>query len=251
MPDLQLVDRAILLTHVLAGVTALVMAPLAMLARKGGTAHRRWGTVYFWAMFVIFATSLAVMTYRPNLFLLFIAVLAYYSAFSGYRVLQRKRPQRGRGPTWLDWVGAVVALGSGVGFVAWGLGSLLGWLPLSFGTPFSGLGIVFGVLLGKQALEDLRTFRQPPEDRNWWWYVHMDRMLSSSIAALTAFLVQNVGRHLPLEMGWLVWVVPGLLGGPAIAYWINYYRRKFAEVGRGRSSRAGAAESARAPATPR
>src|SRR5919205_1053758 len=129
MPDLQLLDRAILLTHVLAGVTALAMAPLALLARKGGTAHRRWGTLYFWAMFAIFASSLAVMTYRPNAFLLCIAVLAFYSAFGG--------------------------------------------------------------LLGKQALEDLRGFRRPAEDRNWWWYVHMDRMLTSSIAALTAFLVQN------------------------------------------------------------
>jgi uncharacterized membrane protein len=113
MPDPQLLDRALLLIHVAAGLTALVMAPLAMLVRKGGTAHRRWGKVYFWAMFAIFASSLAVMTYRLNLFLLFIAVLAFYSAFSGCRVLQRKRPQRGRGAAWLDWAGAGLGLGSG------------------------------------------------------------------------------------------------------------------------------------------
>ena len=244
MPDLSLLDRAILLTHVLAGVTALAMAPLALLARKGGTAHRRWGTLYFWAMFAIFASSLAVMTYRPNAFLLCIAVLAFYSAFSGYRVLHRKRPQRGRGAAWLDWAGASLALGSGAGGAAWGVGSLVGWLPLSVGTAFSGLGIAFGALLGKQALEDLRGFRRPAEDRNWWWYVHMDRMLTSSIAALTAFLVQNVGRHLAPEVGWLVWVLPGLLGGPAIGYWVSSYRRRFAQAQQRRSGRASAAGSA-------
>jgi uncharacterized membrane protein len=98
MPDLSLLDRAILLTHVLAGVTALVMAPLALLARKGGPAHRRWGTLYFWAMGALFASSLAVLTYRPNAFLLCIAVLAFYYGLlgAGHR-LRRAARQAGAG----------------------------------------------------------------------------------------------------------------------------------------------------------
>ncbi len=110
-------ETLLLVTHVGAGITALIFAPLAMLTQKGGTAHRRWGRVYFWAMFVIFITALAILFVRPNVFLLIISILSFYGAFSGVRSLHRKHPERGERAALLDWVGATVALSAGVGFI--------------------------------------------------------------------------------------------------------------------------------------
>ncbi len=100
---LSVLEMPTVVLHVAAGFVALVMAPIAMWTQKGGKQHRRWGKVYFWAMFVIFVTALALVYFRPNFFLLMISFLSFYCAFSGYRALFRKRPGQA---TWLDWLGA-------------------------------------------------------------------------------------------------------------------------------------------------
>jgi hypothetical protein len=55
----------------------------------------------------------------------------------------------------------------------------------------------------------------------------MAGMLASYIAAMTAFLVNNA-RHMgfggPI---WLWWLLPTILGVPAIITWTRYYRSKF------------------------
>ncbi len=215
-------------THVAAGITALGIGVLPMLARKGGGNHRRWGKIYFWAMFTIFITALALQFYRLSIFLVFIAVLSFYLAFTGYRTLFRKRPQQ---VTWLDWTGAIVALVGGLSSVVWGVTSLLGIFPFGFalfGTPtFSVLGIGFGLGLSSLARKDIQIFAHPPQEKNWWWFYHMQRMLGSYIAAMTAFAVQSVSPHLPVAYSWVPWVAPGLIGGTLVSLWVNHYRQQF------------------------
>jgi len=216
------------LTHVEAGVTALVVAPVAMLTQKGGSAHRRWGRVYFWAMFVIFVTALAVLLFRPNVFLFIISILSFYGAFSGVRSLRRRRPERGERAARLDWGAASLALLAGVSFIVWGALPLLGLVAGKTPTAFSVLGIVFGMVLSKDALDDLKSFRRPNPDPLWWWTYHLERMVGSYLAAVTAFMVQNVAPLLPEALEWTVWVAPGVLGGVGISFWIRHYQKKFA-----------------------
>lgn len=230
-------ETLLVLLHVAAGVTALVLAPVAMATRKGGAAHRRWGRVYFWAMAVIFFTALGLLAFRSNVFLFIISVLSFYGAFSGTRVLSRKRPQAGQGPTGLDWSGAWLALTAGVGFVTWGALTLLGWWESAAPTAFSFLGVGFGVFLGRDAWSDLHSFTRPSEDKNWWWFYHMERMTGSYIAAVTAFMVQTVGPRLPEGLEWTVWVAPALVGGPLIGVWIGFYKRQFGAVRSAKSAK--------------
>ncbi len=96
--------------HIVAGMIALFVAPGAMLTVKGGRAHRRWGKIYFWMMTVVALTAVILGFYRPIFFLVLVAVFSFYSALSGYRVLSRKRPAQGQGPTALDWTAVVVTL---------------------------------------------------------------------------------------------------------------------------------------------
>ena len=84
--------------HISAGMLALVLAPLAMLTVKGGRAHRRWGTIYFWSMAVVASTAVVLALWRPQIFLALLAVFSFYLAFTGYRVLSRKRPTQGTRP---------------------------------------------------------------------------------------------------------------------------------------------------------
>ena len=226
--QLEFIQTALVIAHVAAGTTALVVAPVAMVVRKGGKAHRRWGLVFFWAMFVIFVSAVALLAFRPNLFLFIISVLSFYAVFSGTRSLRRKRPERGQSAAWLDWFGAAVALLAGLSFILWGTLPLLGLTSSDVPLSFSILGVVFGFFLTQMAWTDLRSFVIPSQDRNWWWFYHMDRMLSGYLAAVTAFMVQNVGPLLPESLEWTVWAAPGVIGGFFVGKWIGHYKRKFA-----------------------
>ena len=217
--------------HVGAASVALTVGPLAMVTQKGGGAHRLWGRIYFWAMAAVFVSALLMSFYRPVLFLIGVAVLSFYSTLSGYQVLDRKRAGQSLARR-RDWSGAAVALAMGGGLVLWSVAALLG----GEGGTFEALGIVFGGITCKSALEDIWRFRSPPEDRRFWWYFHMERMLGSYIGLTTALLVQVVGPRL-LDAGmdpsliWTVWIAPSVLMGPGVAYWIGYYRRRFSSLG--------------------
>ena len=80
-----------------------------------------------------------------------------------------------------------------------------------------------------------------PATRMDFWYQHISSMIGTGIAGYTAFLVFG-GRHLlaPLvqpQYYILFWLLPTVIGSPAIALTIAYYKRKFS--GGGRAAKAG------------
>jgi uncharacterized membrane protein len=221
--------QALRVTHILAGFTAFVIAPIPLLTAKGGKIHRRWGKIYFWAMAVVASTALVLALWLPVLFLAFVAVFSFYFAFRGYRVLFRKRPLQGQGPVAIDWAAAVLALLGSGGLIVLGiLRPSPVWMRLSV------VAIIFGVVGVAFAASDLWQFTHPPADKNFWWYGHLGGMIASYIAAVTAFSVVNF-RLLPTTLRWL-W--PIAIGVPGISIWTRYYKRKFA-----RSSQVVEAES--------
>jgi hypothetical protein len=204
--------------HISAGMLALVLAPLAMLTVKGGRAHRRWGTIYFWSMAVVASTAVVLALWRPQIFLALLAVFSFYLAFTGYRVLSRKRPTQGDAATVYDWAAALVTCGASAALAVLGLlRPGLSWQRLGF------VPVVFGVLGMVLAELDLARFARPPADSRAWWFAHMGGMLGSYIAAVSAFSVVNF-TFLPTTVRWL-W--PTALGVPLITAWITYYKIRF------------------------
>ncbi|MEM9953336.1 MAG: hypothetical protein AAF846_17145 [Chloroflexota bacterium] len=232
LPELpEVVDRAILLTHVLAGCLTLLSGFASMWTDKGGKNHRRWGKVFFWSMFTIFITSLGtIFLFRFNPFLLGVNILSFYVTFTGYRVTYRKRGANGQNANWIDWTAVGLATIGGIFLIIWGAMVMLGYTEIAWSPTFGILGIVLGFFILQNAIiEDARAFRRPVADRRWWWYYHMERMLSGMIGAVTALTVQQLGSLAVLgNFSWIPWVLPGVIGGFGIAYWIRLYRRRFA-----------------------
>ena len=216
---LPVVIQVVRWTHILAGFTAFFIAPVPLLTAKGGKTHRRWGRIYFWAMAVVAATAMVLALWRPILFLAFIAVFSFYFAFRGYRVLSRKSPLQGQGPSAIDWAAAVLAFLGSVALIVMGIVR-----PSPVWVQLSVVAIVFGVIGVALAASDIWRFMHPPADKNFWWYAHLGGMIASYIAAVTAFSVVNF-RLLPTTLRWL-W--PIAIGVPGIFIWTNYYKRKFA-----------------------
>jgi hypothetical protein len=200
--------KSLLGVHIAAGCTAFVMAPLALATAKGGKAHRRWGKIYFWAMAVVASTALVLALYRPVLFL------------AAYRVLFYKNLPRGEKVAWPDWGAAIFTFVSS--FTLALLGAVKPSLVQNLGIP----AIVFGIVGMVLAARSMRLFLSPPKEKMFWWYQHLGGMLASYIAAWTAFSVTTIGRF--VHGGWVIWVLPTVIGSPAIALTTAYYKRKFA-----------------------
>ena len=233
---LYFIDRALVIAHVVFGMTALVVGPVAMLTAKGGKNHRRAGKIYFWGMAGIFVSTLALAFFRFNAFLFVINIISFYSCFTGYRVLYRKGSDTTQRKTkWMDWLASSSAALAGLAFVMWGVGGLLGvqseiLFGVTYPIAFYIIGLVAGMTIASSGITDLIGYTRQPQSKRWWWYEHMNRFLSGYIATVTAFLVQNVTRHMPNELSWIVWVAPSIIGSVLIAKWIRHYKTKFGDM---------------------
>lgn len=149
-----------------------------------------------------------------GLFLLQISALSGASTWLGRRVLRAKGPPRGQRFT-PERLAAAALLLCSAAFAAFGI------------TERSGLHVAFAALGIVQGAQWLRFFGDARRDAHAWLPMHVNGMGTAAIAAITAFAVINTRRiAIPPGLAWLAWVVPGIAGGAAIAFWTARYRRR-------------------------
>lgn len=198
--------------HIAAGAVAVLAGIGALVTTKGGQRHRLSGKLFVASMAVVVATVFVLVLVDPTRFRVILALVGVFSgylAFSGYRVLARKRPVDE--PDGLDWVAAAGVVFVCLALSGWGVARLLG--GASFGVVmvvFGGIGVTFGTL-------DLRTFRDG--GRESWMVGHLQRMVAAFIATVSAVSAVN----LTPTLGILAWLWPTAVGIPLIAYWSNEY----------------------------
>jgi hypothetical protein len=220
--------RILLALHIACGIVAFLCAPVALATVKGGKTHRQWGKAYFWAMAGGAATALILSFALPILFLAMVAVFSFYSAFAAYRVLFLKDMYKGARPRTMDWLAAIVTVLSSL--VLFSMGFLqpalmgVGLIEIA-GRSVSIVSIVFGVIGIGMGLNSIRGFVKPPQEKMFWWFGHMQGMIGSYIAAMTAFSAVNLTRW--FGAAWWVWLWPTIIGAPAIGIWTTYYKKKF------------------------
>ena len=221
--------QILLYLHIACGVTAFLCAPVALLTVKGGRKHRQWGKIYFWSMAGVAVTALTLSLALPIFFLAMVAVFSFYASFAAYRVLYLKNLPKGGRPKATDWFAAIVTLLSS--FLLFLMGFLkpyvmhVGVIHVA-GHAVSIVSIVFGILGMRLAQRSLHDFLKPPQEKMFWWFTHMQGMIASYIAAMTAFSAVNLGHW--FGPAWWVWLWPTFLGVPAISIWTRYYKKKFA-----------------------
>lgn len=223
----------IITLHLTAGVAALLLMWIPILSTKGSKLHRRTGIAYVVAMIIVAITALlaaairiqtALTAAKPladarfSVFLAFIALLAFTSAYCGVRILKQKQ-RTGPHTNPIDIGVPAALLVCSIAMSIWGftLGDpLLSWFPLV------GMGVAIG---------PLRTQLRPPSDRMFWFYQHISSMLASCIAAVTAAILVNfraINNFLGFDVPPMVlWLGPSVIGGAIIAASIIKYRKKF------------------------
>lgn len=233
----------VIAVHVATGFVGLAAFWVPIFARKGGRVHKQAGKVYAYCAYVVTLSAVTasagrVVSYRldgiavadqPELYgfawlLAYLGVVTFAQVRQAIRVVATRRsPGMLRtafheGLAWASMAGSAAVAAAAV--AAWSPVSpiLLGLSPI-------------GIFTGWRML---RMVRRPTEERMGWLYSHLGSMLGGGIAFHTAFLVfgaQRVwdyGLEGPLAI--VPWILPTVVGVPAIVVWTRRYRRKFARA---------------------
>lgn len=189
------------LIHAILGSLALTIGTLAAFSRKGGKRHKAGGRVFFISLLLSNMLALWV-SYEKNITFLFgIGLFTVYLIITGYLygyIKTFSTPKR-----------------TGIGLLGLSFAVYMGDHAYNEGS----LNVVttfFSLLLLIFSLTDFRTTK--PKTRI---IRHAGRSGGALIASYTAFLVVNV----KVGPGWLLWILPTLLGSLFIAYSINRFFR--------------------------
>lgn len=230
--------------HVAFGTIALFVVPGALLARKGGAWHRRWGIAFTASMFVVLLSAGFLWQAAGHLFLVPLAAVSAYLIFNGWRVIARRRRRRPDPiEDRIDMLAAWAVIAAGLSTIYLG-GAAATPLMLSIKPALLGIGFI-AVAFGANDLLGFTSPRMPAG----WKLAHFAAMLAAYVSAVTAFLVINA-HSVPMLIRWLT---PSLLGIAAIAAFalgVLFPRRRARRApGRGDSPPLAPASSARAVAT--
>lgn len=80
--------------------------------------------------------------------------------------------------------------------------------------------LVFGFISISMAYQDFKNYQGRNSNKNFWLLVHIQRMMGSYIAAMTAFIVVN-NTILP---GIVAWLLPTVIVTPLIFKWSRKYK---------------------------
>ncbi len=136
----------LLITHVTAGFTALVVGLIPMFFEKGNRLHKRAGLLYVYCMIIVAVTALLLCGLQPfkmmRLFLTGIAVFSFYLCITGWRATKQKKS----GPNTADKALTFVTLFVSVAMIGFGVYLLtingLSFLPIVFtffGVTYAGI----------------------------------------------------------------------------------------------------------------
>ncbi len=224
---MESITKYLLISHVAAGSISLVLFWLPVVTKKGGTIHNRIGTIYMYCMWIVVITAfllslknLYVGNYISAGFLGFLTVLTSAPLWYAKAILNHKKGISRGYFNWFKTLHMTIFL-SGVGLVIWAV------LLKVQGAAI--LMLVFGIL-GMTAFTDAFGSFEKIQSREKWIVTHLRGMLSTGIAAYTAFFAfggRQFFEHILTDQ-WMVipWVLPSIIGVFGIRYWRLRYTPK-------------------------
>ena len=221
------ISKALLYLHISAGFISLVLFWIPMFAKKGGGLHNRVGIVYVNAMWIVVITAFILSLqnlfqgeYVIAGFLGFLSVLTSAPLWYAKAILKNKKELSPQYFLIFRSLHGIIFL-SGLLLITWSL-------ILRVQGP-AVLMLIFGIL---GVANYRRVFVTLPElkDAKSWLVTHLNGMISSGIAAYTAFFAfgsrQFMGELLSGYLTVVPWVLPTILGTIAIRYYTKKYQPK-------------------------
>ncbi len=225
--------------HVATGFVGLAAFWAPVFARKGGRLHVQAGRVFAYCAYVVTLSAITasagrIVSYQAQglgvaehpepygfaLFLGYLGVATFATVRQALRVVATRRaPEtlRTRFHAALAWA----SIAGSVTVVAFALAVWSEVSPILLG--LSPVGLFTGVPM-------LLRMRNPRAHMGWF-YSHIGAILAGGIAFHTAFIVFGAQRLWAYEIAGplavVPWILPTVVGVPAIVIWTRYYRRRF------------------------
>lgn len=208
----------ILLTlHIIGGGAGLIFGTIAAVVKKGSRPHLISGIVFFWGM-LIASVSALILSWLPgheNQFLFAVGGFTLYMIISGYRIVVLKRRSKTTQTKFfiIDYLITFFGYSFTIFLLTQSVKGLL------HGNTFSVVPGVFGLICLSYVALDTKLLLGKTTVKSIWMYSHIVRMMGAMIASYTAFLVVNV----QIEMQWILWLLPSVIGGIFISVFIRKY----------------------------
>jgi len=209
----------LLILHVVGGSTGLITGTIAAAVKKGSKPHLLFGKIFFWGMFIA-STSALILSWIPgheSLFLFAVGGFTLYMVLSGYRIVVIKRMLKQQTERFFLTDYLITLFGSSFTIFLL-VQSVKGLLA---GNTFSVVPGVFGLICLSYVILDIRLLTGNATVKKSWLYNHIVRMMGAMVASYTAFLVVNV----QIDMQWILWLLPTVIGSIFIAYFLRKYTR--------------------------
>ena len=211
---METIFTILLIIHIIAGSLGLLTGTINIIKKKGDKAHKNVGKFFFYSMLINGFAGLIMSLIHRNDFLLIVAVFSIYMVATGQRFLSLKQLHKEQKPKAIDWILTYTMLVFAFLFITYGSYLLIN--KVNFGIVL----LVFGVVSCLMAIKDIKVYKGNIKEKNYWLLLHIQRMVGSYIAALTAFIVVN-NHFLPGIVGWLL---PTVIFTPLIVKWTKQYR---------------------------
>ena len=211
---METIFTILLIIHIIAGSIGLLTGTINIIKKKGDKAHKNAGKFFFYSMLINGFAGLIMSLIHRNDFLLIVAVFSIYMVATGQRFLSLKQLHKEQKPKAIDWILTYTMLVFAFLFITYGSYLLIN--KVNFGIVL----LVFGVVSCLMAIKDIKVYKGNIKEKNYWLLLHIQRMVGSYIAALTAFIVVN-NHFLPGIVGWLL---PTVIFTPLIVKWTKQYR---------------------------
>jgi len=211
---METIFTILLIIHIIAGSIGLLTGTINIIKKKGDKAHKNVGKFFFYSMLINGFAGLIMSLIHRNDFLLIVAVFSIYMVATGQRFLSLKQLHKEQKPKAIDWILTYTMLVFAFLFITYGSYLLIN--KVNFGIVL----LVFGVVSCLMAIKDIKVYKGNIKEKNYWLLLHIQRMVGSYIAALTAFIVVN-NHFMPGIVGWLL---PTVIFTPLIVKWTKQYR---------------------------
>ena len=201
----------LLIAHIMGGGISLLLGLYIMIAKKGDRVHKRIGSIYFYSMLLAAIVAIPMSYLHPNYFLFLISIFTIYILITGVRYLNKKKRED---VTIIDWLLTIIMLFFALAFVSFGIFNIV--KGAYFGTVF----LVFGSIGLLFTWQDYINYRGKSAIKNYFLTTHLQRMIGSYVASVTAFLVVN--NHVLPSM--VAWLLPTIILIPLIVRWTRKYK---------------------------
>jgi len=210
---MEALDQFILYVHIGFGTLSLILFWIPIIVKKGGKLHKRIGSLYVYSMWIVVITSFALSIinllqgYKEvAAFLGFLGFITAIPLWFGITILKYKKEVPIKTLELKKYLEIIVFICS-LGLIIWALILRLqgfGILMLIFGC--------IGLTSWKEAFKKI----DPIQFKRNWLSEHLQGMMTTGIAAYTAFFAFGGGKFLNAYLqGPLMavpWILPSIIG---------------------------------------